>query len=106
MRRRRGHVCPGIRIHVIDIVQPPGIGMPPIEDMEAHQTNVTAALATKNSAQTPKNTAAGPVRRHHALQLSAAYSSWRRHQRPVSLRPCGARSSHWYMPQKASSPRA
>ena len=35
-----------------------------------------------------------------------AYSSWRRHQMPVSLRPLGARSSHWYMPQRPSSPRA
>ena len=33
------------------------------------------------------------------------YSSWRRHQRPVSLRPLGARSSHWYMPQRPSTPR-
>jgi hypothetical protein len=31
-----GHVCPGIRIHVIDIVQPPGIGIPPIADMDVH----------------------------------------------------------------------
>jgi hypothetical protein len=37
-------------------------------------------------------------------QLS--YSSWRRHQMPGSLRPFGARSSHWYMPQRPSSPRA
>jgi hypothetical protein len=35
-----------------------------------------------------------------------SYSSWRRHQMPVSLRPLGARSSHWYMPQRASTPRA
>ena len=35
------------------------------------------------------------------------YSSWRRHQGPpASLRPFGARSSHWYMPQSPSSPRA
>src|SRR5205814_8828273 len=34
------------------------------------------------------------------------YSSWRRHHTPVSLRPLGARSSHWYMPQRPSSPRA
>ena len=34
------------------------------------------------------------------------YSSWRRNQTPVSLRPLGARSSHWYMPQRPSSPRA
>ena len=49
-----GHVCPGIRIHAIDIVQPPGIGIAPIADMDAHQTIVTAALAAKSSAETPK----------------------------------------------------
>jgi len=41
--------------------------------------------------------------RHVAQRLS--YSSWRRHQTPVSLRPLGARSSHWYMPQRPSTPR-
>src|SRR5881397_1542501 len=49
-----GHVCPGIRIHAIDIVQPPGIGISSIADMDAHQTIVTAALAAKSSAETPK----------------------------------------------------
>jgi hypothetical protein len=49
-----GHVCPGIRIHNIDIVQPPGIGISPIADMDAHPTIVTAALAAKSSAKTPK----------------------------------------------------
>jgi hypothetical protein len=44
-----------------------------------------------------------------------SYSSWRRYQTAarrspiartiVSLRPRGARSSHWYMPQRPSSPR-
>src|SRR5688572_26101844 len=48
------HVCRGIRIHAIDIVQPPGIGISPIADMDAHQTIVTAALAVKSSAETPK----------------------------------------------------
>src|SRR5215469_2074173 len=48
-------VCPGIRIHAIDIVQPPGIGMPFIADMEAHQTMVTTALAAKTRAERPKN---------------------------------------------------
>jgi enoyl-[acyl-carrier protein] reductase I len=38
----------------IDIVQPPGIGIPPIADMDAHQTIVAAALAAKSSAETPK----------------------------------------------------
>ncbi len=50
-----GHDCPGMRIHAIDIVQPPGIRMPPIADMDAHQTIVVAALATKSSAATPRN---------------------------------------------------
>src|SRR6185295_7656053 len=48
-----GHVCPGIRIHVIDIVQPPGIGISSIV-MDVHQTIVTMALATKRSAEVPK----------------------------------------------------
>jgi hypothetical protein len=50
-----GHDCQGIRIHAIDIVQPPGIGIPPIADMDAHQTIVAVALAAKSSAETPKN---------------------------------------------------
>ena len=49
-----GHVCPGIRIQAIDIVQPPGIGIPPIADMDVHQTIVTATLAAKSSAETAK----------------------------------------------------
>src|SRR5437870_13627151 len=49
-----GHVCPGIRIHAIDIVQPPGIGISPIADMDADQRVVSAALAAKSSAETPK----------------------------------------------------
>src|SRR6266545_3560826 len=49
-----GHVCPGIRIHAIDIVQPPGIGIPPIADMDAHHTIVPAALTAKSNAETPK----------------------------------------------------
>src|SRR3979409_948972 len=98
-----GHVCPGIRIHAIDIVQPPGIGISPIADMDAHHTSVTAALAAKSSAETPTNGSwearSEPLRRrspvprlrddnHFAQPL--LYSSWRRHQTPVSLRPLGA----------------
>jgi len=47
------HVCAGIRIHIIDIVQPPGIGIPRIADMDAHQTIVSAALVAKNDAEMP-----------------------------------------------------
>src|SRR5512138_3417395 len=49
------HVCPGIRIHAMDIVQPPGIGISPIADMDAHQPIVAAALAAKSSAETDRN---------------------------------------------------
>ena len=49
------HLCPGIRIHTIDIVQPPDIGIPPIRDMDAHQAIVSAALVAKSNAQTPAN---------------------------------------------------
>jgi hypothetical protein len=47
------HVCPGIRIHAIDIVQPPGIGIALIADMDELQKNVIAALAAKSSPDTP-----------------------------------------------------
>src|SRR4029079_17797290 len=49
-----GQVCPGIRIQAIDIVQPPGIDISPIADMDAHQTMVPTALATKTSAAAPR----------------------------------------------------
>jgi hypothetical protein len=49
-----GHVWPGIGIHAIDIVQPPGIGISPIADIDAPQTIVNAALVAKSSAETPK----------------------------------------------------
>jgi len=49
-----GQVWPGMRIHAIDIVQPPGIGILPIADMDSHQTTVAAALAAKSSAETPR----------------------------------------------------
>src|SRR5687767_4522632 len=49
-----GQVCPGIRIHAIDIVQPPGIGISPIPDIDAHQPTVSTVLAAKSSAETPR----------------------------------------------------
>ena len=51
-----GHVWPGIRIHAIDIVQPPGIDIP-IADMDAHQTIVSVVLPAKSNAETPANAA-------------------------------------------------
>jgi hypothetical protein len=47
------HVCPGIRIHAIDIVQPPGIGIALMADMDEVQRIVTAALAAKSSPEAP-----------------------------------------------------
>jgi hypothetical protein len=51
-----GHVWPGIRIHAIDIVHPPGIDISAIADIDAQQAIVTAALAAKSSAETPRKT--------------------------------------------------
>ena len=53
------HVCPGMRIHAIDIDQPPGIGISLIADMDAHQAIVTATLTTKSSAEMQKNSPCG-----------------------------------------------
>ncbi len=47
------HVCPGILIHAIDMVQPPGMGMPP--DMDAHQETVAPPLAMKRTALVARN---------------------------------------------------
>src|SRR5579864_5196159 len=48
------HVCPGIRIHAIGIVQPPGIGMPAVADIDEHRTIVIATLIANTSAETRK----------------------------------------------------
>jgi hypothetical protein len=49
-----GQVCPGIRIHAIDIRHPPGIGISPIADIDLHHTVVAVALAAKSSAATKR----------------------------------------------------
>jgi len=46
-----GHVCPGIRIHAIDIVQPPGHRHLPDRRHGRAPQNVTAALAANSSAE-------------------------------------------------------
>jgi hypothetical protein len=48
------HVCPGIRIHTIDIDQPPGIGMSPIAAMDADPRIVAAVVAAKSSTETAR----------------------------------------------------
>jgi hypothetical protein len=44
------HVCPGIRIHAIDIVHPPGIGIASAAGIALHQTAVTATQTTNTIA--------------------------------------------------------
>jgi hypothetical protein len=44
-----------MRIHAIDIDQPPGIGILPIADVDPHQSIVSAALPAKSSADIAKN---------------------------------------------------
>src|SRR5258707_9988502 len=50
-----GQLCPGSRIHAIDIIQPPGIVIPPIVDRDTPQTMVPAVLAANSSPETPRN---------------------------------------------------
>jgi hypothetical protein len=45
------HVCRGIGIHAIDILQPPGIAIAPSPDIDPHQAIVTAAHKAKSSAE-------------------------------------------------------
>jgi hypothetical protein len=47
-------VRPGIRIHAIERVQPPGIAIPPLADIVAHQAAVIAALPAKSSTARPR----------------------------------------------------
>src|SRR5262245_53332170 len=49
--------CPGMRIHAIDMLQPPGIGMPPLND--AHQTTVVAAVRAKVTAPQARRAVSG-----------------------------------------------
>jgi hypothetical protein len=43
-------VSPGIRIHDIDIDHPPGIGIPPIADIDSHHWTVSATAPVKSTA--------------------------------------------------------
>ena len=63
----------------IDIVQPPGIGIPPIADMDAHQTIVAAALAAKSSAETPKK-ARWEARSETTIEIPYSIAAAFRHQ--------------------------
>src|SRR5690349_1057069 len=49
------HVCPGMRIHAVDMVQPPGMAISPIADMEMEHAIVAVALAAKSSDVTTRS---------------------------------------------------
>jgi hypothetical protein len=70
-----GHDCPGIRIHAIDIVQSPGIVIPPIADIDAHQAIVVAALPANNSAATARNARSEARAESMGLLQRSTYSS-------------------------------
>jgi hypothetical protein len=76
-----GHVCPGIRIHVIDIDQSPGISISPIADMDVDQTIVISALATKSSSETPKKTCLRVITLHLSSAVQSLASSMPRARR-------------------------
>jgi hypothetical protein len=43
-----------MRIHIIDIVQPPGIGIPGMADMDAHQAIVSPTLIANSREEMPR----------------------------------------------------
>jgi hypothetical protein len=75
------HVCPGIGIHIIDIFQPPGIGMS-MDDIDAAQPIVSAALVAKSSAAAPKKARLGTL----------AEAMWITTLLPMPAQPFGYRS--------------
>jgi hypothetical protein len=77
--------------------------LPPSPDKVRHPSPAARPIRSD-----PAPTASAPMARANGARQDQrlSYSSWRRHQTPFSLRPLGARSSHWYMPQRPSTPRA
>ncbi|CAH1672996.1 MULTISPECIES: hypothetical protein [unclassified Chelatococcus] len=49
-------VCPHIGNHAGDIIQPPGIGIPSMEAIDAHPRIVAVVLAAKINAAVPRKT--------------------------------------------------
>jgi len=71
-----------------------------------HGMIFTTPVSVDNGEEQRRDAKKRSLGNHDDFAQPLSYSSWRRHQTPVSLRPLGARSSHWYMPQMPSSPRA
>jgi hypothetical protein len=76
---------PGIRIHVMDIVQPPGIGIPGIAVMDPHQRIVSAALVAKSNAETPAKTR-WEVRSEVRGEVTPASMRWHRRDSKLATR--------------------
>src|SRR5262245_36255915 len=100
--RQRG--APPVGLESIRLVDPdPRQLLPPPRQLVAAPRELLLRLEQLEPRCEPLFACPGPVLRHRP---SPPYSSWRCHQMPLSLRPLGARSSHWYMPQRPSRPRA
>jgi hypothetical protein len=47
-----GHVCPHMGVHIVDMLQPPGMGISPIVDMDAQAAMAAVALTANSNPQT------------------------------------------------------
>jgi hypothetical protein len=47
-----GHVCPHMGVHIVDMLQPPGMGISPIADMDAQAAMAAVALTANSNPQT------------------------------------------------------
>src|SRR5512144_2162076 len=83
-----GQVCPGIRIHAIDIVQPPSIGIPSTPDIDAHHAMVALVAAANSSTEIPTKT------RSEARSETIRCETASDRTRPVMLTnlPCAVRT--------------
>src|SRR5512135_1806267 len=79
-----GQDCPGILIQAMDMVQPPGIGMPPAID--PHQRIVAPALARKRRAQPERNARSRVTSARPGRPPQSSYRSWYRTQAWVKSR--------------------
>jgi len=85
-----GHVCPGIRIHALDIDQPPGIGISPIADIDVRQMIVNATLTANTSTA---NTSPQDARKA-VCRMTHTVARWSIRDSPSSRQKRGARARH------------
>ena len=98
--RRAGFQVTGQLVHVMFNAQ-----MAPDAFSTSYMDGIAHFVVGRQGLTPPPFGTAATSIQELGLGQALSYSSWRRHHMLDSLRPSGARSSHGYMPHRASSPR-